>query len=147
VGIDMRITKILVAITAAITVSFLGIQQASATTYSEKTVLSAVGQHVTTSISKHSVGPNVYAIQLSLWHQGFLKGSKSSVVDGSFGPKTKAAVIAFQKATASWHPAPNPRLVPDGEVGPKTWDVLWNHCVASEAPTCAQVYKIYQMAP
>jgi len=37
-------------------------------------------------------------------------------VDGIFGPKTEAAVVAFQKAT--------PGLVPDGIVGPKTQAAL-----------------------
>ncbi|MFZ1483926.1 MAG: peptidoglycan DD-metalloendopeptidase family protein [Candidatus Saccharimonadales bacterium] len=41
-------------------------------------------------------------------------------VDGSFGPKTKAAVIAFQKSTASSTNA----LKVDGVVGTNTWDYL-----------------------
>ena len=35
---------------------------------------------------------------------------------GKFGPKTEAAVRAFQRS--------KPELVPDGIVGPKTWDAL-----------------------
>jgi peptidoglycan hydrolase-like protein with peptidoglycan-binding domain len=38
-----------------------------------------------------------------------------SVVNGIFGPKTEAAVRAFQR---------NHRLVPDGIVGPKSWAEL-----------------------
>jgi hypothetical protein len=36
-------------------------------------------------------------------------------IDGKFGPKTKEALISFQKATG---------LVPDGIAGPYTWDAL-----------------------
>ena len=45
----------------------------------------------------------------------FRYGKPKLVVDNSFGPKTKAAVIEFQRTFG---------LVADGVVGPKTWNVL-----------------------
>jgi peptidoglycan hydrolase-like protein with peptidoglycan-binding domain len=42
-------------------------------------------------------------------------GYNTGGVDGDFGPKTKAAVIAFQQRND---------LEPDGVVGSKTWDAL-----------------------
>lgn len=50
-------------------------------------------------------------IQLSLKNAGFDPGP----IDGKMGPKTKNAVIAFQKKN---------NLVPDGIVGSKTWAEL-----------------------
>jgi peptidoglycan hydrolase-like protein with peptidoglycan-binding domain len=50
-------------------------------------------------------------IQTALKNSGFYKGE----VDGKIGPKTKAAIRAFQKAS---------NLNPDGVVGSKTWDAL-----------------------
>ncbi|HTZ11516.1 MAG TPA: peptidoglycan-binding domain-containing protein, partial [Candidatus Margulisiibacteriota bacterium] len=47
-------------------------------------------------------------IQSALKNAGFYAGE----VDGKIGPKTKAAIEAFQKAN---------NLKPDGKVGPKTW--------------------------
>ena len=62
----------------------------------------------------------------SSYHPTLKKGSKGNSVailqtllnidvDGDFGPKTKEAVIQFQKAH---------NLKPDGIVGPKTWEEL-----------------------
>lgn len=51
------------------------------------------------------------AVQAALSRLGFAPGS----VDGEWGPKTKAAVIAFQKAA---------ELKPDGVVGPQTIKAL-----------------------
>lgn len=47
-------------------------------------------------------------------------------VDGIFGPKTKASVIAFQKLFD---------LEPDGIVGQITWETLYNISLGKKAPT------------
>ncbi|WPB77391.1 peptidoglycan-binding protein [Archangium violaceum] len=56
-------------------------------------------------------GEPVRALQNRLNQLGFNAGT----ADGAFGPKTEAAVKAFQKAKG---------LTADGVVGPKTWDKL-----------------------
>ncbi|MEI7032630.1 peptidoglycan-binding protein [Streptomyces pratensis] len=58
-----------------------------------------------------STGPQVKAVQQLLNDQGYAAGA----VDGSFGPATKSAVQAFQRARS---------LVADGQVGSKTWTAL-----------------------
>lgn len=58
-----------------------------------------------------STGPNVKLIQSLLNRIGYNAGT----VDGVFGPQTQRAVIAFQR---------NNGLVPDGVVGPATWNVF-----------------------
>jgi peptidoglycan hydrolase-like protein with peptidoglycan-binding domain len=52
-------------------------------------------------------GEKVKEIQRALRDAGFIPGR----IDGEFGPLTQAAVVAFQQVK---------RLVPDGEVGPRT---------------------------
>lgn len=58
-----------------------------------------------------SSGPQVKAVQQLLNDQGYPAGA----TDGSFGPTTKSAVQAFQRARS---------LGADGAVGPKTWTAL-----------------------
>lgn len=47
----------------------------------------------------------------------FVSTVPSVAIDGDFGPRTREAVLAFQKAYG---------LDPDGIVGPETWNVLYN---------------------
>ncbi len=56
-------------------------------------------------------GPDVVTLQQSLVRDGYNPGT----IDGAFGPKTLAAVEAFQQAHG---------LVVDGIVGPLTWGAL-----------------------
>ncbi|MFJ4961586.1 peptidoglycan-binding protein [Streptomyces sp. NPDC088729] len=58
-----------------------------------------------------STGPQVKAVQQLLNEQGYAAGA----ADGSFGPATKSAVQAFQRARS---------LDADGAVGPRTWTAL-----------------------
>lgn len=62
-------------------------------------------------LKEGSTGTHVRTLQMRLRD---LKYSIS--VDGDFGPKTKAAVVAFQKAK---------KLAADGIVGKATWGALW----------------------
>lgn len=63
------------------------------------------------TLQQGSSGSAVIDLQQRLQKAGFSPGS----IDGSFGPGTKAAVIAFQRAK---------RLTADGIVGPSTWAAL-----------------------
>jgi peptidoglycan hydrolase-like protein with peptidoglycan-binding domain len=62
-------------------------------------------------LKKGSSGYQVKVLQTLLKLNGYDCGT----VDGQFGGKTYAAVIAFQKSRG---------LVADGIVGPKTWNKL-----------------------
>jgi peptidoglycan hydrolase-like protein with peptidoglycan-binding domain len=59
-----------------------------------------------------SKGPAVEELQQKLNKDMEKNGGTPLVADGIFGPKTKAAVVAFQKRN---------NLAPDGIVGPLTW--------------------------
>jgi putative chitinase len=59
----------------------------------------------------NSSGPDVVALQRALQAAGFSPGA----IDGSFGPGTEAAVLAFQHSEG---------IAVDGIVGPNTASVL-----------------------
>ena len=59
-------------------------------------------------------GPSIRQVQVRLNELG---ANPMLSTDGAFGPLTEAAVIAFQNAN---------NLVPDGVVGPNTWNVLFS---------------------
>lgn len=67
-----------------------------------------------TPLRNGSTGPNVVILQTSLNRiaQSYPAIPKIPAVDGVFGPRTKASVIAFQQIFG---------LTPDGIVGPGTW--------------------------
>jgi peptidoglycan hydrolase-like protein with peptidoglycan-binding domain len=63
------------------------------------------------TVREGSRGPAVVELQNLLKSKGFNPGS----ADGVFGPKTKAAVLAFQRSQG---------IAADGIVGPQTWGRL-----------------------
>ncbi|QRN99508.1 peptidoglycan-binding protein [Archangium violaceum] len=82
--------------------------------------LSAASSPSMPTLKLGSSGASVKTLQQALAKAGFSPGA----VDGQFGPKTAAAVKAFQSAKG---------LVADGIVGPKTWARL-NGAAAPSAP-------------
>ncbi|MGE4272635.1 MAG: peptidoglycan-binding protein [Desulfitobacterium sp.] len=68
-----------------------------------------------------SQGPSVVHLQQLLTSHGFSPGA----IDGIFGPKTEAAVIAFQKSRG---------LAVDGIVGVRTWTALGVNCMTPPPP-------------
>ncbi|WP_075207342.1 peptidoglycan-binding domain-containing protein [Archangium violaceum] len=74
----------------------------------------------TPTLKQGATGASVTNLQKRLAQHGFNPGA----ADGQFGPKTTAAVKAFQRAKG---------LVADGVVGPKTWSKL-NGATAPSAP-------------
>ena len=79
-----------------------------------------MSQHET--VASGSEGAGVSQLQTMLTAQGFAPGP----VDGVFGERTAAAVVAFQTANA---------LEADGAVGPATWAAL--EAAAAAAATAA----------
>lgn len=64
--------------------------------------------------SSTSTAPAPEAVQTALKNAGYYNGE----IDGKIGPKSKEAVLSFQKDNG---------LTADGKVGPKTWAKLKPH--------------------
>lgn len=73
--------------------------------------MSTINTQAIVVLQTGSVGPEVIDLQYILQLRGFAPGA----IDGDFGPKTKAAVIAFQKSN---------NLLQDGIVGSQTWTAM-----------------------
>ncbi|KKQ34901.1 MAG: NLP/P60 protein [Candidatus Nomurabacteria bacterium GW2011_GWB1_37_5] len=88
------------------------------------------------NLSIGSRGSGVVALQNTLIQKGFSLG----LVDGSFGPKTKQAVILFQITKG---------LTPDGYVGPKTRNILNNDnlSIITVAPNKQNSVNLLPVAP
>jgi len=74
-------------------------------------------------------GPSIAQVQERLNELG---ANPLLATDGSFGPMTEAAVIAFQRANG---------LTPDGVIGPNTWNALFSRG-SSPIPTPAKTIVI-----
>ncbi len=72
-------------------------------------------------LQRGSKGPDVLALQKALLAAGF----NPQGLDGSFGPKTEAALRAFQRAAG---------IVVDGKAGPQTWRALKSFSPGAPAP-------------
>jgi peptidoglycan hydrolase-like protein with peptidoglycan-binding domain len=73
------------------------------------------------TLSLGASGPAVSELQRALTQAG----SSTGGVDGSFGPATRAAVVAFQRARG---------LSADGVVGPQTWNALSSSFTPAPGP-------------
>lgn len=83
----------------------------SVSSASARRVSTAAASSTPPTVRQGSKGATVSDLQRRLASAGFNPGP----VDGVFGPKTRAAVVSFQKAKG---------LQQDGIVGPKTWGAL-----------------------
>ncbi|WP_257461223.1 peptidoglycan-binding protein [Archangium lipolyticum] len=78
---------------------------------SRTTALTASARTAMPTVREGSRGPAVRELQTLLKSKGFNPGA----ADGVFGPKTKAAVLSFQRSQG---------IAADGIVGPQTWGRL-----------------------
>ena len=69
--------------------------------------------------AKVEAGTKNKDVQTALKNAGFYAGT----IDGKIGPKTKSAIMAFQKAKG---------LNADGKVGPKTWAELEKYLIQQQ---------------
>jgi murein L,D-transpeptidase YcbB/YkuD len=82
-------------------------------------VSAATWQDLVTTVRQGSTGPAVRAVQDQINFRNN-KNGRTLAVDGVFGPKTKAAVIAFQRAMSTQVRG----FAVDGIAGPQTWQAL-----------------------
>jgi peptidoglycan hydrolase-like protein with peptidoglycan-binding domain len=82
-------------------------------------VYTATWQQLVVAVRQGSIGPAVRAVQDQINFRNN-KNGHTLAVDGIFGPKTKAAVTAFQRAMS----AQVRGFAVDGIVGAQTWQAL-----------------------
>ena len=85
-------------------------------------------QELITTVRQGSTGPAVRAVQDQINFRNN-KNGHTLTVDGIFGPKTKAAVIAFQRAMSTQVRG----FAVDGTVGPQTWQALVTEALSGRA--------------
>lgn len=79
-----------------------------------ETIPPTAAPQITPAATPQAGGMREREIQKALKNAGFYAGT----IDGKIGPKTKNAIMEFQKAKG---------LTVDGKVGPKTWAELEKH--------------------
>ena len=96
-------------------------------------------------LSRGSSGPEVEALQEMLKAEGYDLGP--SGVDGKFGPKTKAAVEAFQRDQAAKAENPDNALKVDGILGAQTRAALGNERLSKAKEIEETVDKLNKGGP
>ncbi len=127
----VKMLKKVIVITALILFSTSLIQEESASALSGNWGggnAKTVGYGYTTS------GNYVKAIQINLWAAGF--SSTVGTIDGKFGAKTKAGIVAYQKKYG---------LSADGIAGSKTWGHMYSKLVDLGRGTSG--YTTYKFNP